>query len=134
MKNIKAVIFLALLLFFSCKEDESMLISLKDNVPGLCLDNDPRLTDPNFTGTICCFQRNSTLNINTPIVYKYLTNLSNPMVKWEIISGDIKFLSGNDKSIVTIQLGNNFQSGEIKVSGVSSDGLSCDEFIIIEEN
>lgn len=52
----------------------------------------------------------------------------------EIISGDIKFLSGNDKSIVTIQLGNNFQSREIKVSGFSSDGLSRDEYIMIKVN
>lgn len=134
MKNIKSVILLVTVLFFSCNENDSPTINLKDNVPGLCLDNDPRLTDPNFTGTICCFQRNTTLNINTPIVYEYLTNLSDPIVKWEIISGDIEFLSGIDSNKVTIQLGDNFKNGKIKVRGVSSDGLTCDEIIMIEED
>ncbi|CAM1355023.1 MULTISPECIES: hypothetical protein [Tenacibaculum] len=134
MKNIKSVILLVTVLFFSCNENDSPTISLKDNTFGLCLENEPKLTDLNFTGTVCCFQRNSTLNIGTPIVYEYVTNLSDPIVKWEIISGDIEFLSGIDNNKVTIQLGNNFKNGKIKVRGVSSGGLTCDEVIIIEED
>jgi hypothetical protein len=135
MKNLKLLIILIGISFISCSENDSTSITLEDNVPGgSCEVDDPRLTDPNYEGTICCFQRNSALSLNTPVIYEYLTNLSDPSVTWQIESGDIQIVSGQDSKIITINLGENFEGGIIKVLGTSTDGLACSEAVVITTN
>lgn len=133
MKNFKPIIILMILLFTSCSENEPITINLEDNVSGSCEINDPRLTDPNFEGTICCFQRNSVLSINTPVVYEYLTNLTIASVFWQVESGDIEIISGQNSNIVTIVLGENFNDGVIRVLGTSVIGLRCSELVEIKK-
>jgi hypothetical protein len=133
MKNFSPIIIL-IILFISCSENNPISINLEDNVSESCEINDPRLTDPNFQGTICCFQRNSVLGLNTPVEYEYLTNLESVSVLWQVESGNIEIISGQNSNIVTIILGENFNDGVIRVIGTSSNGLRCSELVEITKN
>jgi hypothetical protein len=131
MKN--ALYILALISIFSCSEIDETNISLEDTSE-VC--DDSRLTDPNYTGTICCIQRITELNATSAITYRYNTNLANPAISWRVTSGDIEIVSGANTNEVTIQLGGEFSTGRIIAEGVSGDdnSLHCDEEIVITKN
>ncbi len=90
--------------------------------------------DPQFDGTACCIQRIGELSLTEPIQYRYFTNLESPSVEWEVYSGEIEIISGQDTSIVFIRLKDGFDGGEIRGLGTSSPlGLQCSTKVIIEK-
>jgi len=161
MKNFNSIIILLnIILFISCSDSESPVIDLEeiniesielpstiltdsnliDNVPHTSTPLDSKYTDPNYTGTICGFKRNSELELNTLIEYEYLTNLSNITIFWSVLSGDVEIISGQNSNILTIKLGENFKSAEIEAMGtsnVTSDGIQfdllCSDRIVISK-
>ena len=105
---------------------------LTDDSDEVC--NDPKITDPNYTGTICCTQRNTPLSLEDTIEYEYFTNLPNVSVSWEILSGDIEFVSDDNSKKVTIKLRDNFREGQLRGIGTSIDDtfLLCTHTITIK--
>jgi len=140
MKNFKVLLFLTLTAVFSCSESDDNIIdlegkvfNLEDNSDEIC--DDSRLNDPNYTGVICCTQRNSDFNSNNIVEYEYFTNISNPNILWEVKSGDIKIISENNAEKVTIMIGENFDEGSIFVLGSSdNDNSACGHTIFIKNN
>ncbi len=126
--------FLVISVIISCSDSKEELTNLEDSVTGIC--NDTRLTDSNFDGTICCTQRNSDLSFSSTIEYEYFTNLSNPKVSWQVNTGDIEILSGENSNVVSIRLGEGFTEGELYVLGSSGDNsiLMCGHPILISRN
>lgn len=132
MKKFKSIILLITLIIMSCTESNSITIILEDNTVNST--DYPNLTNPNYTGTICCIQRNSELNIDSLVEYEYFTNLSNPSVTWSVDTGDIEIVSGQNTNKATIKFGKNFQGGRIRITGTSGstpNDLICGESILI---
>ncbi|SHJ51206.1 hypothetical protein SAMN04488028_101353 [Reichenbachiella agariperforans] len=134
MKNFRIVLFFIGALTFSCSDSDDNTVSLEDDAPDTCANTE--VYDPNFTGTACCIQRNSDLSIGEIIEYEYFTNLTDPSIDWEVISGDIEIVSGSSSSVVTIRLGDSFTEGVINAQGISSENaaLACGESVTIMRN
>ena len=116
----------------ACTTNETDSIILQDTADLSCADS--KANDPDFDGTACCIQRNSELSASAPIVYEYFTNLPNPDVSWEVVSGDIEIVSGANSSTVTIRLGSSFTGGEISGGATSDDNgfdLVCRDVVVI---
>jgi hypothetical protein len=99
-----------------------------------CDCSESEVFNPTFTGTACCIERITVLSLEEPIRYWYATNLDNPSVHWEVLSGEIEIIAGQESSIVTIKLGDGFDGGMIRGLGTSSPtGLQCSNLVLIEK-
>ena len=147
--------FLLLILFSACavNNDEDLILAeeeiqisnredyvVENIVPSASLEDSScdcsqsEVFDPLFDGTACCIQRIGELSLTEPIQYRYFTNLESPSVEWEVFSGEIEIVSGQDASIVFIRLKDGFEGGEIRGLGTSSPlGLQCSTKVIIEK-
>lgn len=154
MKKISLLCTLVILLF-SCSsnneeidllvEEETEVISNdeeteENTVPTASLLDDSwdcsesEVFNPNFNGTACCIERITELSFDEPIRYWYSTNLENPSFVWEVISGEIEIIQGQENAIVTIRLKEGFDGGEIRGKGTSSPtSLNCSTSVIIEK-
>lgn len=121
-----------LIVFNACSNDDSESehsFDLKDNTE-ICI-SDPRITDPNYEGTICCLYRVDDLALNSPIDYLYITNLTNATATWSVFSGNIEIISGVNDTRVTIKLKDGFTEGELIALGTTEGGLNCAVSVII---
>ncbi len=113
----------------ACTSNETDSLILQDTADASCADS--KANDPNFDGTACCIQRNSELSTSAPIVYEYFTNIVNPDITWEVVSGDIEIVSGANSSTVSVRLGSSFTSGELVGSSIGATGQLCSDLVVI---
>jgi hypothetical protein len=117
-----------ILAFLSCSNNEEEIeILLQDNSVKC---EDSAVYDPTFTGTACCIQRNSDLDINNIVEYEYTTNLENAIYQWEVEYGEIEVVSGMNSNIIKIVLKENFTSARL-IGKSSGDTGACSDHIII---
>ena len=133
--NKTLIIVIFSLVTLSCSNDDDNGINLKDDSKNC---GSTSVFDPTFTGTACCIQRNSELNLNGYIEYEYFTNLADPNIEWQVSSGDIEIVSGKNSKVVTIEFGDSFTGGVIFALGTGTTGedvnLRCSESVTITTN
>ena len=113
------------------EENTGPVVPLKDNSYD-CSKSE--VFDPYFTGTACCIERITPLSLQDTIRYWYSTNLDDPSFEWEVISGEIEIIAGQNSAIVTILLKEGFDGGVIRGLGTSSPlGLECSDLVTIEK-
>jgi hypothetical protein len=128
MKNTNSLFIIIALILFSCSNNEEEIsISLEDNAFNC---QDTAVNDPTYSGTICCIQRNSDLDINSVVEYEYTTNLDNIIYQWEILDGEIEIISGANSNIVRIIFKDNFTNASLKCRSSGVSGV-CDNSVNI---
>mgnify|MGYP005992066013 CR=1 FL=1 len=125
MKKIKLFAFVFSIFLFSCSENNETKIELTDtsDLPGTC--------DLTYEGTICCIQRNTSLELNKTVEYQYLSNFVYTKIEWEVLNGDIEIISDIDSNILKIKLRDNFNGGEILCGTYNSSGKNCSTMVTI---
>jgi hypothetical protein len=128
MKNTNAFLLIILLIFLSCSnEDEEVLISLQDTA-SIC--DGTIVDDPNFSGTACCIQRNSILDLNRIVEYEHTTNLTNTVYEWKVDYGEIEVITAMNSNIIRFKFKENFTSARLLAS-CSGDLGGCTIDVII---
>jgi|TARA_B110000967_G_scaffold174820_1_gene187198 hypothetical protein len=85
----------------------------------------------NYSGTICCITGSELVNPGESLSFEYNSNIVNPVFAWEVISGSISIVSGQNTSTVTLEFGKDFTTGEILGKGDGNE--ICTESLTINK-
>ncbi|WNM19171.1 hypothetical protein [Flavobacterium capsici] len=125
MKKIKHILITFLILFLSIncsrdKADDSYLYDQdEDCVFGVatCCDIDGRIL----------------VKTNTSYIYTNSTSFDYSTMEWEVISGDISIVDGQNTNEATIHFGNNFITGVIRTKTTGIEGSYCENTLEINK-
>ena len=117
------VLFIFLINLTSCSKDDNST----DNERKMLECNVDDVT--NSSGDVCCIKGFAEIIPGETLVYEYVNNIQNPDIQWNIVSGDIAIISGDESSKVTLNFGEFFTVGEIEVSGKNQ--ITCSKSVII---
>ena len=137
-------VFVVLTNLTSCEEDAINLSENHDNVieekaPDrkeiIC--NEDSVKD--YTGTWCCVSGIIEALPGETLTYSYDINRPDPVITWEVYSGDITLISGTNSRSATFKFGEKFTTGSVLAHGVAwvtegvtdSVALECAELIEI---
>jgi len=82
----------------------------------------------------CCLSGKSSVSPGETEVYTYSTNVDSPQYTWEVISGDIEIIQGDNSSQATFKFGDDFTSGVIEAVGMGSEKGCGTQQTIIRNN
>lgn len=85
----------------------------------------------NYSGTICCVTGSELANPGENLTYQYNSNIISSVFTWEIVSGSITIISGQNTSVVTLEFGNDFTTGVVLGRAVGDE--ICTESITINK-
>ena len=85
----------------------------------------------NYSGTICCISGPELASPGESLSFEYSSNIINPVFTWEIISGSISIVSGQNTATVTLEFGDDFTTGEILGKGDGDE--ICSELFTINK-
>jgi len=128
MKNQTIYLLLFVLITFtiSCSndDDESTDDSNNETSELVCGED-----ISNYSGTICCVTGSELASPEEILSFEYNSNIINPVFTWEIISGSISIVSGQNTSKITLEFGSDFTTGEILGKG-DGDEICTELFTI----
>lgn len=126
MKNrtIYLLSFVFVTLTISCSIDDESSDNSKESSELVCGED-----MLNYSGTICCITGAELASSGESLSYEYNSNINNPVFTWEIISGSISIVSGQNTSTVALEFGNDFTTGKILGKG-DSDEICTELFTI----
>lgn len=113
-------------------DDSEPLFILSDN-SDILAEECTELYDSNYTGVICCIERNSPLELNEIVEYQYHTNIQDPVVSWTV-SEDIEIVSGQNSHILRIILREGFTEGYISGGTPKLEAITCRTSVDIVRN
>ena len=118
------VFFFSLVLIISCTTDDNANNEGENNT--LCGES-----MEGYTGTICCVLGSDTGIPGNQLTYEYESNRTHTEIEWEVVSGDMTIVSGQGTTSVVVELGANFEGGEL--SGLGNGELKCSAIVNIEK-
>lgn len=136
---IKLVSFLVGVMFFSCNTDneidegtvyydEAAVLVTINGVQFIECDEEKINS---FSGTICCISGPIEASPNETIQFTYSSNLINPDVTWEVLSGKLALQKTTNSTNATFEVEEGFIGGSIRAWGVSKDKRECSESVEI---
>jgi hypothetical protein len=147
----RSICLVLLVLIMACTEDDG--INGLTGEQGTAYDtldlgsNDTLKLDSNFQhcdsvfvatyfGTACCTTGPTVAKPGDTVRYHYQMNHRDAQVSWQILEGDISFISGQETHTVTVLFGPNFTTGLIigEGNGIKYDDsprLKCAERVVI---
>jgi len=116
------LICLIVLCALGCSEDENNETSLsitpaETQVDGVSFHQCDQEEIDNHPGTICCISGPLEASPNETISLEYSSNLQNPSVTWEIVSGELLLTTNQNSSTATFDVLEGFSGGIIKGYG-----------------
>lgn len=85
----------------------------------------------NSSDSACCIDGKNNVSAGATEMYTYGTNIDSPEYTWQVISGDIEIIDGENSAQATFKFGDNFTSGAIEALGMGSiDGCGIQQTII----
>src|SRR5690606_27440301 len=124
-KTIYLLLFVFITLITSCSDDdESSDNNIKESSELVCGED-----MSNYSGIICCVSGSELASTGESLSFEYNSNINNPVFTWEIISGSISIVSGQNTATVTLEFGDDFTTGEILGKG-DGDEICTESFTI----
>lgn len=127
MKNQTIYLLLFVLITFtiSCSNDDESTDDSNNETSKLVCGEDIS----NYSGTTCCVTGSELASPGESLSFEYNSNIINPVFTWEIISGSISIVSGQNTSTITLEFGSDFTTGEILGKG-DGDEICTELFTI----
>jgi|GEM_PF-2641894 len=125
MKNQTIYLLLFVLFTFaiSCSSDDEDLNPITELV---CGEN-----TTNYSGTICCVTGSDLVTPGETLSFDYNSNIINPVFTWEVVSGSITIISGENSPTITVEFGNDFTTGMIRGKAIGDE--VCTEVLTINK-
>lgn len=130
--HILTIPLISLFLFNSCSNDDDDDNCNQELEETLALDMLYGKNINTISGTICCVIGSDTAIPGDTLTYQYESNRNNTVFNWEIVSGSITIISGQNSAIVNIKFGDNFTNGVVRCIG-DGDQQCGESFIISQE-
>jgi len=112
-------------LTISCSNDDKSSSENNDESSELVCGED------SYPGTICCVTGSELASPGEKLSYEYNSNINGPVYDWEIVSGSITIVSGQNTSTITLEFGEDFTTGEIH--GKADGDEVCTELFTINK-
>ncbi len=127
------LICLFILCLLGCSEDENnetspSTTSSEIQLNGVIFNQCDQEEIDNHPGTICCISGPLEASPNETISLEYSSNLQNPSVTWEVVSGELSLVNSPNSNTATFDVLEGFSGGSVK--GYGDTGKDCS--VVIE--